>query len=242
MTLGFESIGFSLAAGVLSTLSPCVLPILPILITSALTAHRHGVLALAAGLAISFVTAGLALATFGHGLGLSPAATKTVGAIFLVVFGVMLVSQWMQDRLSLALAPIGNFAQSSVGRLNLDSLPGQFALGLAMGVIWSPCVGPTLGAATVLAMQGEHLSQVAVIMSMFGIGAALPLVVIGRLSRSAMSRNRERMMRLVPVGKVLLGGMLIVFAGLGLSGWDRVLETFLVEHSPDWLIDLTTSF
>ena len=242
MILGVESIGFSLAAGVLSTLSPCVLPILPILITSALTAHRHGVLALAAGLAISFVTAGLALATFGHGLGLSPAATKMVGAIFLIVFGVMLISQWMQDRLSLALAPIGKFAQSSAGRLNPDSLSGQFALGLAMGVIWSPCVGPTLGAATVLAMQGEHLSQVAVIMSMFGVGAALPLVVIGRLSRSAMSRSRERMMRVVPVGKVLLGGMLIFFAALALSGWDRALETFLVERSPDWLIDLTTSF
>ena len=52
-------------------------------------------------------------------------------------------------------------------------LPGQFGLGLLLGAIWSPCVGPTLGAASVLAAKGENLGQVALTMLVFGIGAGL---------------------------------------------------------------------
>ena len=65
-----------------------------------------------------------------------------------------------------------------------SGLAGQFAVGLLLGAVWSPCVGPTLGAASLLASQGKDLPQVALTMVVFGIGAAVPLILLGLLSRA----------------------------------------------------------
>ena len=76
--------------------------------------------------------------------------------------------------------------------------------------MWSPCVGPTLGAASILAAEGENLGQVALTMVAFGVGAALPLIRFGLLSRETFSRWRGWLMEAGKGGKVLLGGFLIV--------------------------------
>src|SRR3546814_19930163 len=68
-------------------------------------------------------------------------------------------------------------------------------LGLLLGAVWSPCFGPTLGAASVLAAQGKDLGQVALVMIAFGIGAALPLLLLGLVSREVMMRWRDRLLR-----------------------------------------------
>jgi cytochrome c-type biogenesis protein len=81
---------------------------------------------------------------------------------------------------------------------------------LLLGAVWSPCVGPTLGAASILAAEGENLGQVALTMVAFGVGAALPLIRFGLLSREAFSRWRGWLMEAGKGGKVLLGGFLIV--------------------------------
>jgi hypothetical protein len=76
----------------------------------------------------------------------------------------------------------------------------------------------------------------------FGAGAALPLLLVGALSREAMRHWRGRLMQAGSGGKYLLGGGAVVVAGLILTGWDHALEAVLVNHSPDWLVDLTTRF
>ena len=126
--------------------------------------------------------------------------------------------------------------------MSTGGLAGQFALGLLLGVVWSPCVGPTLGAASVLAAQGKDLGQVALTMIAFGIGAAAPLVVLGMFSREALMHWRERLMKAGKTGKVALGALLLLFGVLILSGLDKTLETALVDASPAWLTQLTTRF
>ena len=79
-------------------------------------------------------------------------------------------------------------------------------------------------------------------MAAFGLGAAIPLFVVGSLSRDVLLRWRGRMMNTGRVGKYLLGGGTLVMALLILTGADRVLETALVSVSPLWLTDLTTRF
>jgi cytochrome c-type biogenesis protein len=106
----------------------------------------------------------------------------------------------------------------------------------------SPCVGPTLGAASLLAAQGRDLGQVAVVMIAFGIGAALPLLALGQLSREALMRWRNRLLGAGTRGKMVLGAVLIAAGSLILSGFDKRLETFLVDMSPAWLTSLTTHF
>ena len=105
-----------------------------------------------------------------------------------------------------------------------------------------PCVGPTLGAASVLAAKGEDLGQVAVTMLAFGIGAALPLMALGFVSREAMLRWRGRLMEAGRGGKMLLGMLLVAVGLLVATSLDKRLEILLVDASPDWLTNLTTRF
>ncbi len=72
---------------------------------------------------------------------------------------------------------VGNIGQGALSSLSGDSLASQFGIGLVLGLVWSPCVGPTLGAATTLAAQGRHLGQIALLMMVFGLGAGAPLVL-----------------------------------------------------------------
>lgn len=236
------SFGLAFLAGLLSVLSPCVLPLLPLVLGTAASEHRLGPAALAAGLALSFVTIGLFVATIGFALGLDTALFRTIAAVLLVGIGGVLLVPAAQDRFATAAGPVANWAETRFGHRSTTGLSGQFGVGLLLGAVWAPCVGPTLGAASLLAAQGRDLTTVAATMTLFGLGAALPLLLLGSLSRTLLLRSRGRMMHLGRGLKLGLG-LLLVATGLAvLSGLDKVLETALVEASPDWLTALTTRF
>ena len=230
------------AAGILSILSPCVLPLVPIVLGAAVTAHPLGAVALAAGLALSFTALGLLLAVAGFGLGIDADMFRVVAAAIMAVLGaILLVPSW-QAQLASAGSPVSAWADRHFGGVAASGLSGQFAIGLLLGAVWSPCVGPTLGAASLLASQGQDLPRVALTMVVFGIGAALPLVVLGLLSRASLMRLRTNLMSAGKLGKGLLGAAFIVIGVAIVSGADKRLEAVLVAASPQWLTDLTTSF
>jgi cytochrome c-type biogenesis protein len=235
-------IGLALLAGLLSTLSPCVLPLVPIVIGAALGEHRFGPMALAAGLALSFVTIGLFVATIGFAAGLDQELFRSIGAILLILIGGALMLPRLQLRLAAAMGPIGKWVHGHTESVATRGLLGQFSVGLVLGAVWSPCVGPTLGAASILAARAENLIVVALTMFAFGIGAALPLLAIGMLSHEALLRWRSRMLAAGSGGKALMGIVLIALGLFVLTGVDKRIETILVEASPAWLTDWTTRF
>jgi cytochrome c biogenesis protein CcdA len=235
-------IGLALVAGILSTLSPCVLPLLPIVLGAAVSEHRLGPAALAAGLALSFVAIGLFVATIGFSLGLDGVVFRTTAAVLLVAFGAVLLVPQLQARVAVAAGPVSNWAEHRFGGFSTRGLGGQFGVGLLLGAVWSPCVGPTLGAASVLAAQGRDLGQVALTMAAFGLGAAVPLLLLGLLSREALMRWRGRLMSTGSGAKMALGSVLIASGILILSGADKALEASLVSAMPAWLTELTTRF
>ena len=153
--------GLSYVAGLLSTLSPCVLPLVPILIATAAAAHVLGPFALTLGLMVSFSLVGIFVATLGASLGLDQDTFRIVAAVILIAFGVLLVSTKLQERFATATSGFGAAGGNVLAKLRLEGLGGQFVVGLVLGVIWSPCVGPTLGAASLLAAQGSSLVSVA---------------------------------------------------------------------------------
>ena len=138
-----------------------MLPLLPIVLGSALSEHRAGPLALAGGLALSFVVIGLAVATVGFAIGLDAGVFRMVAGILLIAVGVVLLAPRLQAQFALAAGPVGNWTEQRFGGFSTSGLGGQFAVGLLLGAVWSPCVGPTLGAASVLASQGKDLGAVA---------------------------------------------------------------------------------
>jgi len=235
------SLAFAFAAGSLSTLSPCVLPLLPAILTGAASQHRLGPLALAGGLALSFAAISLFVATVGYGLGLTGEVFRLIGGSLMVGIGVVLLVPAAQTRWAIVSGPMQSWTESRFGRLSTTGLRGQFALGLLLGAVWAPCVGPTLGAASLLAARGENLAVVAAITLVFAVGAAVPLLILGLLSRKALSGWTKRLAKTGSTGKLVLGGILVVAGLLILTGGDKVVETFLVNISPEWLTTLTTS-
>lgn len=240
MSLG--GVGLAGLAGILSTLSPCVLPLIPMVLGAAVGEHRHGPVALAAGLAVSFVAIGMFIATIGYALGLDAGYFRITGAVLLMAIGLVLLVPALQTQFAVVAGPISGWTDNRFGGFATTGLRGQFALGLLLGAVWSPCVGPTLGAASMLASRGEDLGQVSLVMTAFGIGAALPLLVLGLLSREAMVAWRGRLLNAGKAGKMALGGLLLALGLMIASGLDKRIETFLVDLSPAWLTELTTRF
>lgn len=153
----------------------------------------------------------------------------------MIAIGLVLASPALQVRVAAAGGPVSDWADRNLSGFSTRGVGGQFGVGLLLGAVWSPCVGPTLGAASVLAAQGRDLGQVAATMALFGLGAATPLLVLGSLSRQALMRWRDRLARGGKGVKVALGLVLITVGGLILTGQDKRLEAALVEASrPGW--------
>lgn len=239
--MDIASLGLATLAGVLSTLSPCVLPLLPLVLGGAASEHRFGPLALAAGLTLSFTAIGMFVATIGYGIGLEADFFRLVAAVLLIGFGAILLVPQFQNRLAVAAGPMSNWTEQRFGGFSTSGLGGQFGLGLLLGAVWIPCVGPTLGAASLLAAQGENLGQVTLTMLVFGLGAGGTLALLGVLSREVLMRWRDRMLGTGKGLKMALGAILITVGVLILSGTDKVVETWLLDHAPMWLIRLTTT-
>jgi cytochrome c-type biogenesis protein len=234
--------GLSFLAGVLSVLSPCVLPLVPILVGTALNTHRYGPYALALGLAISFTAVGVFIATVGASIGIDQEVFRNIAAALLITFGIVLLSSALQEKFASVTAGISGSGNNLLSKISTDSLSGQFLLGLLLGVVWSPCVGPVLGATITLASQGVSLGHVTFVMALFGLGAGLPLILLGLLSRQAMMRFRNKLFAAGKIGKRILGIILLLVGLLIITGLDKQLEAIVVSASPDWLIALTTKF
>ncbi len=241
MELSAASYGLSFLAGALSTLSPCVLPLVPILLGSAASTHRLGQVVLVGGLMLSFAVIGVGLGSLGGSIGLEQDTLRAAGGVLLIAFGGVLFSSVLQERFSAAMSQLG-MGHGLLARFNLGGLHGQFVLGLLLGIVWSPCVGPTLGVAITLASQGQALAQVAAVMLIFSLGAAAPLLAIGMLSRQAVGKWRGRMMEAGQKARKVFGAALLLIGILVLSGADKAFETWAVSVMPDWLVILTSRY
>lgn len=240
MTVGALPLAF--VAGVLSILSPCVLPILPVVLGAAASEHRWGAAPLAGGLSVSFVAIGLFAATIGYSIGLDTGVFRNTAAMLMIVVGAILLVPRFQVGLALAGAPLANLSRRYVGVARQGGLPGQMLVGLMFGAVWSPCIGPTLGAASLLAAQGHDLLKVALAMFAFGMGAALSLLILGMFSREFLLRWRKQMLSASYGAKMAFGLLFVAIGALILSGFEKTAEAALVNASPQWLTDLTTRF
>ena len=240
MSIG--SLGLAFLAGILSILSPCVLPLLPIVLGTAASERRWGPVALAGGVSLSFIAIGLFVATIGFGLGVDAGWFRFIAAFAMILVGAILLLPALQLRVAVVGGPVGDWLDQSFGGFSKSGLGGQFGVGLLLGGVWGPCVGPTLGAASLLAAQGKGIGAVALTMLIFGLGAGLPLVLFGSMSRQLFLRWRGGMSAASKAMKQSLGLSLIVIGLLVVTGLDRSVEAGLVEISPQWLTNITTRF
>lgn len=237
MTLELAAIPLALAAGVFGVLSPCVWPLVPVVMSSAATGGRSGPVYLALGLTLSFAVAGTMLTLLLVSAGLDPELFRYLAALLLVGIGMALVVRRLGDWMSLRLAMlIGRMNPVSAGRV--ASGPGQFGVGALLGVVWLPCVGPTLGAAIALASLGQSMGTAFVVMLAYGVGTAGVLLAAGIASERALARWRPKLLTGGGRGKAFLGWVLLSLGVLVLSGLDKYLESLAVNIVPGWVFTL----
>lgn len=233
--MGACVLGF--AAGALGTLSPCVLPLLPLVVAGAVERHRLGPLVLAAGLAGSATAVGLAVALLGFALDRD--TVRLVAGALLLLVGAALALARVDSALLRATTPIAVRTAPLLQRWRPRALAGQLVVGALLGALWTPCGGPTLGGAIGLAAQRRSLGAAAAVMAAYSAGAVVPLLLLAYGSRRLLARP-ERLARLARVGKPAIGAVLILVGALTVTGADALLEAHLLDAMPTWLIDLTT--
>jgi cytochrome c biogenesis protein CcdA len=240
--VSISSLGISLLAGSLTTLSPCVFPLIPLVVGSAVQANRLAPLAMGSGMVLSFTVVGVLLGTLGAVLGIDGDSVRGFGGWMLVVFGaVMLVPQFDQA-FSRLMSPVATGAGGVTSRLNSGSMLGALGLGALLGLVWSPCSGPLLATAlSLVATEGGALSG-GVILGLFGIGAAIPLVLVSYASRGFMNSSRQWVLKHAYRIKYSFGALILLVGISILTGLDKYLEAFLVSLMPEGWVSLTTKF
>jgi cytochrome c biogenesis protein CcdA len=230
---------FSYLAGLLTLINPCVLPVLPIVLVSALNANRYGPLALAAGMSVSFVLFGVLVTAFGASIGLTQDGLARIGAVLMIIFGVILIVPILANKFETATAGMAAKADNQINQMDNAGLRGQFLGGLLLGAVWSPCIGPTLGGAIALASQGGNLLYAGAVMLFFALGVSTLIIALGFGAREAI-RTRAQMLRgLASRSKPILG---VTFIAVGLMLYFKLnhyIEAWALDVMPIWLQDLS---
>lgn len=229
-------------AGALTTLNPCVLPMIPFVLATALREGKWGPLALMAGMSVTFTVLGTLVASIGPAIGLSQDNIRFAGALIMIAIGLAMLVPQGQAAFATGLGPIADKASGLLDRASLSGNRGQFITGMLLGAIWSPCAGPSLFAAIGLAAQTGTVAQAAVAMAFFSFGAASVMLALAYGTREALGRRKAALMEFSTSGTGKLT-FAIIFIAMGLmilTGFDKTIEAAVVRAMPDWLVDLTT--
>ena len=229
------------AAGLLTLVNPCVLPLLPIVIAAAFHGSRFGPLMLAAGLTLSFAVIGVGVTAFGHLAGIGGEVIHRTAAVIMVVFGAILLVPRAQTLLARIASPMAGRANAGIDRVQGAGAAGQLSVGVLLGAVWSPCIGPTLGGAIGLAASGENLGQAGFTMLAFGVGVSTVLMGLAYGSREVLNTRRERLTAWMPWAKPVMGTALLVVGTAIFFHVDRMIESRLLDLMPDWLLALSVS-
>ena len=230
---------FAYLAGLLTLINPCVVPVLPIVLASALNAGRSGPWALAAGLTVSFVAFGMFVTTIGYSIGLTQERLAQIGALVMIMFGLVLLVPAFSRRFEAATQGVAGAANKQMLGLDLGGNSGQFFGGVLLGAVWSPCIGPTLGGAIALASQGESLLWAMLIMLFFAFGVSTLILGLSWGAQSALRTRTEALKSLAERSKPILG---VVFVAVGLMIYFKIhhiIERWALQTLPPWLLDFS---
>jgi len=239
IALSLPQLGLSLAAGGLTTLSPCVFPLLPLVLGGALQGSRLAPVAMGVGMIVSFAAIGMVLGALGPALGIDADTVRTAGAALLIAFALVMLVPALGERFTRWMLPIASTANAASSRLDGGSVLGALLLGGVLGLVWSPCSGPLLGSALTLVASEGGVARGGLVLGIFGLGAAIPLVAVAYASRRGFVAVRDwvlaRIERVRHVFAVLLGAMGVAI----LTGGDKWLEAQVLQWLPDAWVNLT---
>ncbi len=219
----------ALLAGVVTIAAPCTLPVLPILLGSSLgRASTTRPVFIALGFVASFTVAALLLNAITRTLNVDPAHLRDAAIVLLIGFGVLMIWPAPFERATAALSGITGSAEQSDRAGNL----GGFVLGTTLGLVWTPCAGPVLGSILTLIATSPDNREAGLLLIVYAIGAALPLLAIAYGGQAVTARVRS-LARITPRLQQGFGVAVIAFAIAMLFQYDALAVAWLTQFYPN---------
>ncbi len=217
---------FALIAGAGTAVSPCVLPILPALLSAGATGGRRRPLGIVIGLAVTFTITIVGLAEVVDGVGLGDGSLRSIAVIVLLVFGVTLLVPRLSDRLEAWLSPLIRLGPKSGG----DGFVSGLGVGAALGFVYAPCAGPILAA--VISVSAASGRTVAVAIA-YAAGSAAALFILSLGGRALLNRFRGPWLQRV------LGIVMILTALAVATDRDVAFQNLIADDLPAYVVNPT---
>ena len=224
-------LAFAFLAGIATVLSPCILPVLPAILSASASGGKWRPVGVILGLILSFVFFTLTLTTLVHAFGLSANLLRYIAIVIIGVFGLILFVPALSDKFAMLTDSVANFGarlQSSVR--SRSGFWSGIVIGAALGLVWTPCAGPILAAITTLVATQQVSFQVFLLILAYSLGAALPLFGIAYcgqrfFSIPALAKYSERIRQVF--------GVLMILTALALAfNWDVAFQQSILDKIP----------
>ncbi|NTV50180.1 MAG: cytochrome c biogenesis protein CcdA [Geobacteraceae bacterium] len=209
MEFSIVNILMAVGAGVASVLSPCVLPVIPIIMAGAEVKDRIRPLIVVIGLSLTFMAMGAISSLFGTLLIGKTRYIEMAGAAVIIIMGLMVL---------LDMSIFKRFYRFSNIRVNGEGRLGGLVLGMALGLIWVPCVGPFLSTTLTMVATSGQLATGITLLGFYSLGLAIPMLIVGYSSQLLQNRikgllKHETMLRYVSGGTLVTFGLYSIVAG-----------------------------
>lgn len=226
---------FAFIAGVVTVLSPCILPLLPIILSSSDESGKQKPLGVVLGFIASFTFFTLFLSTIVRVSGIPANSLRFVSVAILAVFGASLLIPWIQTQIEILFS---RFANLSAGQQQRKGFWGGILIGLSLGLLWTPCVGPILASVISLAITGTVTAQAFIITFAYALGTAIPLFGIMLAGSTALQRVPWLVRNTAQIQKAF--GVLMILTAIGIYfNVDRQFQTYILKTFPNYGIGLT---
>lgn len=226
---------FSFLGGVVTILSPCILPILPIVLSGSVDKGKRKPMGIVAGFIFSFTFFTLFLSTIVKATGISADSLRSVSIFILIGFGLSLLLPQLQEKVERIFSRLS-------GRVSTDNrkegFSGGFLIGLSLGLVWTPCVGPILASIITLAATSSVNFSATLITLAYSLGTAIPMIAIMYGGRTLLNRLPFLTQNATKIQKAF--GVLMIITAIGIFfNIDRKFQAYILEKFPQYGVGLT---
>ncbi len=229
-------VGFAFLAGVVTILSPCILPVLPIALASSLSQSKKRPIGIVLGFILSFTFFTLALSTLVKYTGIPGDILRNISVIIILLFGISLIIPKTQILLELVFSKLTSYIPNQSN--HTDGIWSGFIIGLSLGLIWTPCVGPIIASVITLAATSTVTLQSVFITLSYSLGTAIPMLIIIYSGRSLLQNHPWLLQNTGKIQKIF--GVLMIVVAIGLFfNYDRQFQTLILNKFPQYGAGLT---
>jgi cytochrome c biogenesis protein CcdA/thiol-disulfide isomerase/thioredoxin len=223
---------FAFIAGIVTVLSPCILPILPVVLAGSVDGGKARPLGVITGFIVSFTTFTLTLSTIVQALHINPDILRTAAASLIFIFGIILVIPFLKDRFMRFVSRLT--ARTTVSKSTGTAKRGFWSgvvLGTSLGLVWTPCVGPIMVSVITLALSNNITAGSVMITLSYSLGTSLPFFLIMQGGSAILTRFPFFLKHTMGIQRTF-GALMVVTSLVLFTGTDRIFQTWILGTFP----------